>query len=314
MKFEHISVLLNETIDSLNIKENGIYVDCTAGGGGHSGAILEKLGENGRLIAIDQDPDAISVLKEKFGNDSRVTVVQKNFSQLKEILLKLNIEYVDGVLADLGVSSHQLDTAERGFSVHNDAPLDMRMSQSGTSAADLVNKLGERELARIIQTYGEEKFARSIARNIVRERAIEPINSTLRLVEIVKYSIPAAARRSGGHPARKTFQALRIEVNGELDKLDSTLDDMFDVLNVGGRLSIITFHSLEDRMVKKRFAKFCEGCICPKEFPVCVCGRTPQGELPFKFITASEEELENNPRSRSATLRTVEKLHNQENL
>lgn len=314
MKFEHISVLLNETIDSLNIKENGIYVDCTAGGGGHSGAILEKLGENGRLIAIDQDPDAISVLKEKFGNDNRVTVVQKNFSQLKEILLKLNIEYVDGVLADLGVSSHQLDTAERGFSVHNDAPLDMRMSQSGTSAADLVNKLGERELARIIQTYGEEKFARSIARNIVRERAVEPINSTLRLAEIVKYSIPAAARRSGGHPARKTFQALRIEVNGELDKLDSTLDDMFDVLNVGGRLSIITFHSLEDRMVKKRFAKFCEGCICPKEFPVCVCGRTPQGELPFKFITASEEELENNPRSRSATLRTVEKLHNQENL
>lgn len=314
MKFEHISVLLNETIDSLNIKENGIYVDCTAGGGGHSGAILEKLGENGRLIAIDQDPDAISVLKEKFGNDSRVTVVQKNFSQLKEILLKLNIEYVDGVLADLGVSSHQLDTAERGFSVHNNAPLDMRMSQSGTSAADLVNKLGERELARIIQTYGEEKFARSIARNIVRERAVEPINSTLRLAEIVKYSIPAAARRSGGHPARKTFQALRIEVNGELDKLDSTLDDMFDALNVGGRLSIITFHSLEDRMVKKRFAKFCEGCICPKEFPICVCGRTPQGELPFKFITASEEELENNPRSRSATLRTVEKLHNQENL
>lgn len=314
MKFEHISVLLNETIDSLNIKENGIYVDCTAGGGGHSGAILEKLGENGRLIAIDQDPDAISVLKEKFGNDNRVTVVQKNFSQLKEILLKLNIEYVDGVLADLGVSSHQLDTAERGFSVHNDAPLDMRMSQSGTSAADLVNKLGERELARIIQTYGEEKFARSIARNIVRERAVEPINSTLRLAEIVKYSIPAAARRSGGHPARKTFQALRIEVNGELDKLDSTLDDMFDVLNVGGRLSIITFHSLEDRMVKKRFAKFCEGCICPKEFPICVCGRTPQGELPFKFITASEEELKNNPRSRSATLRTVEKLHNQENL
>lgn len=314
MKFEHISVLLNETIDSLNIKENGIYVDCTAGGGGHSGAILEKLGENGRLIAIDQDPDAISVLKEKFGNDNRVTVVQKNFSQLKEILLKLNIEYVDGVLADLGVSSHQLDTAERGFSVHNDAPLDMRMSQSGTSAADLVNKLGERELARIIQTYGEEKFARSIARNIVRERAVEPINSTLRLAEIVKYSIPAAARRSGGHPARKTFQALRIEVNGELDKLDSTLDDMFDALNVGGRLSIITFHSLEDRMVKKRFAKFCEGCICPKEFPICVCGRTPQGELPFKFITASEEELENNPRSRSATLRTVEKLHNQENL
>lgn len=310
MNFEHISVLLNETVDSLNVKKDGIYVDCTAGGGGHSKAVLARLGENGRLIAIDQDPDAIAVLKERFNGDKRVTVVQKNFSQLKEILSKLDIEYVDGVLADLGVSSHQLDTAERGFSVHNDAPLDMRMSQSGPTAADLVNKLGERELARIIQTYGEEKFARSIARNIVKERAIKPIDSTLRLAEIVKYSIPASARRSGGHPARRTFQALRIEVNGELDKLDATLDDMFDALKIGGRLSIITFHSLEDRMVKRRFAKFCEGCICPKEFPVCVCGRTPRGELPFKFITASDEELKNNPRSRSATLRAIEKLHN----
>lgn len=310
MNFEHISVLLNETVDSLNVKKDGIYVDCTAGGGGHSKAVLARLGENGRLIAIDQDPDAIAVLKERFNGDKRVTVVQKNFSQLKEILSKLDIEYVDGVLADLGVSSHQLDTAERGFSVHNDAPLDMRMSQSGPTAADLVNKLGERELARIIQTYGEEKFARSIARNIVKERAIKPIDSTLRLAEIVKYSIPASARRSGGHPARRTFQALRIEVNGELDKLDATLDDMFDALKIGGRLSIITFHSLEDRMVKRRFAKFCEGCICPKEFPVCVCGRTPRGELPFKFITASDEEIKNNPRSRSATLRAIEKLHN----
>lgn len=310
MNFEHISVLLNETVDSLNVKKDGIYVDCTAGGGGHSKAVLARLGENGRLIAIDQDPDAIAVLKERFNGDKRVTVVQKNFSQLKEILSKLDIEYVDGVLADLGVSSHQLDTAERGFSVHNDAPLDMRMSQSGPTAADLVNKLGERELARIIQAYGEEKFARSIARNIVKERAIKPIDSTLRLAEIVKYSIPASARRSGGHPARRTFQALRIEVNGELDKLDATLDDMFDALKIGGRLSIITFHSLEDRMVKRRFAKFCEGCICPKEFPVCVCGRTPRGELPFKFITASDEELNNNPRSRSATLRAIEKLHN----
>lgn len=310
MNFEHISVLLNETVDSLNVKKDGIYVDCTAGGGGHSRAVLARLGENGRLIAIDQDPDAIAVLKERFSGDKRVTVVQKNFAQLKEILSKLDIEYVDGVLADLGVSSHQLDTAERGFSVHNDAPLDMRMSQSGPTAADLVNKLGERELARIIQTYGEEKFARSIARNIVKERAINPIDSTLRLAEIVKYSIPASARRSGGHPARRTFQALRIEVNGELDKLDTTLDDMFDALKIGGRLSIITFHSLEDRMVKRRFAKFCEGCICPKEFPVCVCGRTPRGELPFKFITASDEELKNNPRSRSATLRAIEKLHN----
>lgn len=308
MEFNHISVLLEETISSLDIKENGIYVDCTAGGGGHSKAILDKL-KNGRLIAIDQDPDAISVLNERLGSDERVTIVKNNFSQLKEVLRELNIDKVDGILADLGVSSHQLDTAERGFSVHNDAPLDMRMSQSGISAADLVNTLGERELTRIIQNYGEEKFARSIARNIVKERNAEPITTTLRLAEIIKYSIPAAARRSGGHPARKTFQALRIEVNGELDKLSGTLEDMFDSLKVGGRLSIITFHSLEDRMVKKRFNHFCEGCTCPKEFPVCVCGKTPKGKLPFKFKTASEEELERNPRSRSATLRTIEKLH-----
>lgn len=308
MEFNHISVLLEETISSLDIKENGIYVDCTAGGGGHSKAILDKL-KNGRLIAIDQDPDAISVLNERLGSDERVTIVKSNFSELKEVLRELNIDKVDGILADLGVSSHQLDTAERGFSVHNDAPLDMRMSQSGISAADLVNTLGERELTRIIQSYGEEKFARSIARNIVKERNAEPITTTLRLAEIIKYSIPAAARRSGGHPARKTFQALRIEVNGELDKLSGTLEDMFDSLKVGGRLSIITFHSLEDRMVKKRFNHFCEGCTCPKEFPVCVCGKTPKGKLPFKFKTASEEELERNPRSRSATLRTIEKLH-----
>lgn len=308
MEFNHISVLLDETISSLDIKENGTYVDCTAGGGGHSRAILEKL-KNGRLIAIDQDPDAISVLNERLGGDDRVTIVKSNFAHLRQVLDDLGIDKVDGILADLGVSSHQLDTAERGFSVHNDAPLDMRMSQSGTSAADLVNTLGERELSRIIQSYGEEKFARSIARNIVKERTIEPITTTLRLAEIIKYSIPAAARRSGGHPARKTFQALRISVNGELDKLNDTLDDMFDSLAEGGRLSIITFHSLEDRMVKKRFSSFCEGCTCPKEFPVCVCGKTPKGELPFKFKTASDEELERNPRSRSATLRTIEKLH-----
>lgn len=307
MEFNHISVLLAETIDSLDIKKDGIYVDCTAGGGGHSKAILENI-ENGRLIAIDQDPDAIEVLNERLGSDERVTIVRSNFDQLRSVLDSLGIDKVDGVLADLGVSSHQLDTAERGFSVHNDAPLDMRMSQSGKSAADLVNTLGERELARIMQTYGEEKFARSIARNIVKEREIEPITTTLRLSEIIKYSIPAAARRTGGHPSRKAFQAFRIAVNSELEKLNDTLDDMFDVLKTGGRLSIITFHSLEDRMVKKRFQKFCEGCTCPKDFPVCVCGNTPRGELPFKFKTATEEELERNPRSRSATLRTVEKL------
>lgn len=310
MEFNHISVLLPEAVDSLDIKADGIYVDCTAGGGGHSRAVLEKLGENGRLIAIDRDPDAIEVLNSRIGFDGRVTVIQDNFFGIKEILQRLDISTgVDGILADLGVSSHQLDTASRGFSVHNDAPLDMRMSQEGVSAADIVNTLGEGELARIIRTYGEEKFARSIARNVVKERAKEPIMTTLRLAEIVKYSIPASARRTGGHPARKTFQALRIEVNGELEKLGSALDDMFDCLKIGGRLSVITFHSLEDRLVKKKFASYCEGCTCPKDFPVCVCGKTPKGILPFKFITAGEEELAENPRSRSATLRSIEKLH-----
>lgn len=310
MEFKHYSVLLSETIDSLNIKSDGIYVDCTAGGGGHSRAILEKLGENGRLIAIDQDPDAIAVLKERIGTDKRVTLIKDNFSNLERILTNLEVDEVDGITADLGISSYQIDTAQRGFSVHNDAPLDMRMSREGLSARDVVNTYDERELCSIIQRYGEEKFARSIAKNIVKERLTAPIETTLQLAEIIKYSIPASQRRTGGHPARKTFQAIRIEVNKELERLESTLDVMFDKLKIGGRLSIITFHSLEDRMVKKRFSSFCEGCTCPKEFPVCVCGKTPKGKLPFKFKTAGEEELDENNRSRSATLRTVEKLHN----
>lgn len=310
MEFNHFSVLLKETIDSLDIKEDGIYVDCTAGGGGHSRAILERLGENGRLIAIDQDPDAISVLKERIGTDKRVTLVKNNFSNLASILEELGIDEVDGITADLGVSSFQLDTAERGFSVHNDAPLDMRMSREGLSAYDVVNTYEERELVRIMRSYGEEKFAQSIARNICKERAVSPIETTLQLAEIIKYSIPASQRRTGGHPARKTFQAIRIEVNKELERLESTLDTMFSALKTGGRLSIITFHSLEDRMVKKRFASYCEGCTCPKDFPVCVCGKTPRGKLPFKFITAGDEELSENNRSRSATLRSIEKLHN----
>ena len=310
MEFNHYSVLLKETIDSLDIKPDGIYVDCTAGGGGHSKAILERLGENGRLIAIDQDPDAIEVLTERIAKDKRVTLVKSNFSELSSVLGQLGITEVDGITADLGVSSFQLDTAERGFSVHNDAPLDMRMSREGLSAYDVVNTYSERDLSRIIQSYGEEKFARSIARNIVREREKSPIETTLQLAEIIKYSIPASQRRTGGHPARKTFQAIRIEVNKELERLENTLDTMFDYLKTGGRLSIITFHSLEDRITKKKFASFCEGCICPKEFPVCVCGRTPRGKLPFKFITASDEELGENNRSRSATLRSIEKLHN----
>lgn len=307
MEFSHKSVLLNETVDSLNIKPNGIYVDCTAGGGGHSLAVAKQL-DKGRLIAVDQDPDAIEILHERLDKYPCVTIVHDNFNHIKDILMSLGIEKADGIFADLGVSSHQLDTAERGFSFHNDAPLDMRMSQQGMTAADIINSYDEKQLAFIIQRYGEEKFARNIARSIIKERQKAPITTTLQLAEIVKSSIPAATRRSGGHPARRTFQALRIEVNGELEKLSDALDDMFDCLGVGGRLSIITFHSLEDRMVKQRFAKFCEGCTCPPEFPICVCGKTPKGKLAFKYMKAGEAELKENSRARSATLRSIEKI------
>ena len=305
--FSHVPVLFEETIDSLNVKPDGIYVDATAGGGGHSSGILERLGENGQLICIDRDPDAIATLTERFESDARVTIVQDNYCNIKSILKKLSIDRVDGILADLGVSSHQLDTAERGFSFHIDAPLDMRMSQSGATAADLCNTLSEAELARIIRTYGEERYASSIARNIVKERAFTPITTTLQLVEIISKSMPAKARRNG-HPARRTFQALRIEVNGELEKLGGSVEDMFDCLKIDGVLSIITFHSLEDRTVKQKFQNFCEGCTCPPEFPVCVCGKTPRGKLQFKFKEASEAELDENSRSRSAKLRSIMKL------
>ncbi len=305
--FSHIPVLFDETISSLAIKPDGIYVDATAGGGGHSKGILDELGDAGRLVCIDRDPDAIEILNERLGSDPRVTIVEDNYCNIKSVLASLSIDKVDGILADLGVSSHQLDTAERGFSFHNDAPLDMRMSQSGATAADLCNSLSEAELARIIRTYGEERYANSIARNIVKERTFTPITTTLQLAEIVSNSMPAKARRNG-HPARRTFQALRIEVNGEIEKLAGSVDDMFDCLAVDGILSIITFHSLEDRTVKQEFAKFCEGCTCPPEFPVCVCGKTPDGELQFKFKTACEAELEQNQRSRSAKLRSIVKL------
>lgn len=307
MEFVHKPVLFDETIDSLNIKPDGIYFDGTSGGGGHSRAIAERL-TTGRLICVDQDPDAIEVLNERLGSMPCVTIVHSNFADIKSVFQSLGVDKVDGVLIDLGVSSFQLDNAQRGFSFHNDAPLDMRMSKEGTSAADLVNTLSEKELSDIFWKYGEEKFSRNIARNIVKQRAQKPIETTLELAELVKMSIPAAARREGGHPARRTFQALRIEVNGELDKLSCALDDMFDCLNVGGRLSVITFHSLEDRMVKQRFASFCEGCTCPRDFPVCVCGKKPRGKLPFKFKSPTEQELEINPRARSSRLRTIEKL------
>jgi 16S rRNA (cytosine1402-N4)-methyltransferase len=304
--FEHIPVLFNETIDALNIKPDGTYVDCTAGGGGHSAAVLEKL-ENGRLIAVDRDPQAIENLQNRFGSDSRVTIVHDNFANITNLLTNLGIVGVDGVMADLGVSSHQLDTDERGFSFHKDAPLDMRMSMEGTSAADIVNNASQSELQRIIYTYGEEKYAPSIAKNIVIERQKKPIETTFQLVDIIKESMPMKAKRDG-HPARKTFQALRIEVNGELEMLDGALESMFDALNPSGRLAVITFHSLEDRIVKKKFNQFCEGCTCPPDFPVCVCGKKPRGKLPFKSISPSQDELNKNFRAHSARLRTVEKI------
>lgn len=307
MEFSHVSVLLNEAVDSLNVQKDGIYVDCTAGGGGHSAEIAKRL-DGGTLFALDQDPEAIETLNSRFEKNENVRVVKTNFENIKDVLSQNGVESADGILADLGVSSHQLDSAERGFSFHNDAPLDMRMSKEGTTAADLVNSLSERELERIIRVNGEEKFSRSIARAIVREREKKRIETTLELVDVIKSALPAAAKRNPGHPARRTFQALRIEVNGELEKLERALDEMFDCLSVGGRLSVITFHSLEDRIVKRKFVSFCVGCTCPPEFPVCVCGKTPRGKLVFKSKQPTEEEIENNPRSRSARLRSIEKL------
>ncbi|MBQ9946072.1 MAG: 16S rRNA (cytosine(1402)-N(4))-methyltransferase RsmH [Clostridia bacterium] len=308
MEFKHIPVLFNETIDSLNIKPDGIYADCTAGGGGHSGAILERLSEKGRLVMIDQDPEAIANLRKKFADNNNVLIINRNFKDIDEIAEENAIDGFDGILADLGVSSHQLDTPERGFSFHSDAPLDMRMSKQGISAADIVNTYDEKELARILLCYGEEKFAKSIARLIVARRKEQPFETTFQLVEAIKDAIPARARREGGHPARRSFQALRISVNQEISILPSSIEKMFSLLNPEGVLSIITFHSLEDRAVKNMFRSFTEGCTCPKDFPVCVCGNTPKGRLPFKSLSPSEQELELNSRSRSARLRSVIKL------
>lgn len=303
MEFVHKSVLFDETIKALDLNENKIIVDGTAGGGGHSGEIAKRAK---RVISIDQDPDAITVLNERLGDKENVTIVHDNYSNIKNIISNLNIEKIDGLLLDLGVSSFQLDTAERGFSFHKDAPLDMRMSKSGLSAYDVVNNYDERQLADIIYRYGEEKFSRRIAANIVKARAEKPIETTFELVDIIKSSMPQKAMRDA-HPARRTFQAIRIEVNAELDVLKSTLEDAFDILAPGGRIAIITFHSLEDRIVKEQFAKWCQGCTCPKEFPVCVCGKKPKGKT-FKSISPSKEELEENPRARSSRLRIFEKF------
>lgn len=304
MEFVHKSVLFDEAIESLNIDKSKIILDGTAGGGGHSREIAKRAG---RLIAVDQDPDAIKVLHERLDSFDNVTIVQNNFSNVKDILKEQKIEKIDGMLLDLGVSSFQLDTAQRGFSYHADAPLDMRMSKSGLSAKDVVNTYSETELADILFRYGEEKFARRIAKNIVLHRQNKEIETTGELVDIIKESYPKAKMRDS-HPARKTFQAIRIEVNAELDALEKTLDSALDCLSSGGRLSIITFHSLEDRMVKGKFNSWVNPCTCPKEFPVCVCGKKPLGKMPFKFKAPSEAELEENPRARSSKLRCFEKF------
>lgn len=302
MEFVHKSVLFDESIKALNLDNTKIIVDGTAGGGGHSGEIAKYAKQ---LIAVDQDPDAISVLNKRLGGRDNVIIVNDNFSNIKSIIKNLDVEQIDGLLLDLGVSSYQLDNGERGFSFHKDAPLDMRMSKSGLSAKDVVNNYSEQELADIIFKYGEEKFSRRIAANIVKARAENPIETTFELVDIIKASMSQKAMRES-HPARRTFQAIRIEVNGELDVLKKALDDAFDCLNHGGRIAIITFHSLEDRIVKEKFNDWTRGCICPKEFPVCVCGNKPKGKA-LKPISPSKQELEINPRARSSRLRVFEK-------
>lgn len=308
MEFHHKPVLFEETIRSLAIRPEGTYIDGTMGGGGHSEAILQRL-TTGTLLSIDQDPDAIQAAGERLKQYPQSIRVRGNFAQMGELARAQGMDAVDGVLLDIGVSSYQLDTPERGFSYHHDAPLDMRMSQEGPSARDLVNTLDERELADIIFRYGEDRSARRIAQGICLAREKAPIETTAQLAEIIKESVPAAVRRAEGHPARKTFQALRIAVNGELDRLQEGLEAGFGLLKPGGRLAVITFHSLEDRIVKQQMQEWCQGCICPKDFPVCVCGRKPQGKLVYKKgLAPSPEEVEENPRARSSRLRVIEKL------
>ena len=308
MEFHHISVLLNECIDNLNIRPDGIYVDGTMGGGGHSFEIAKRL-TTGRLICIDQDPNAHEAAGKRLAEyKDRITFVRDNFGNIADILDSLGIEKIDGMLLDIGVSSHQLDEAERGFSYQQDAPLDMRMNPDRPfSAYDVVNGYDEDELDRVIFTYGEERWARRIAQFIVKERENKPIETTGELVDIIKKAVPKGARKDGPHPAKRTFQAIRIEVNGELEVLQRAIDDVAARLAVGGRLCIITFHSLEDRIVKEAFRKQENPCICPPQFPVCVCGKKPLGRvITRKPILPSKEELEENPRSRSAKLRVLE--------
>ncbi len=306
MDFVHIPVLLQETLEGLAIRPDGIYVDGTVGGAGHSREIALRLTDGGQLIGLDRDPNAVKVATERL-QGLPAKVVHCNYSEMRGALDALGIAAVDGILMDLGVSSHQLDEAERGFSYHADAPLDMRMSQTGLSAQDIVGTWSEQELTRILRDYGEEKFAGRIAANIVRARETEPILRTGQLADIVRASIPQKFRRDK-NPCKKTFQAIRIAVNDEFGHLRNGLDAAFDCLKPGGRLAVITFHSLEDRIVKQQFAKWCSGCTCPPDFPQCVCGKKPKGTLVVrKPITACEEELAQNNRSRSAKLRLIER-------
>ena len=310
MAFEHKSVLLYETVDSLNIKPDGIYVDGTLGGGGHAYEVCSRLGKHGRLIGIDQDADAIAAATKRLEPFAdKVTVVRSNYENIASVLHDLGIEKVDGIYLDLGVSSYQLDTASRGFTYREDAPLDMRMDQRNTqTAADIVNTYSETELYHIIRDYGEDRFAKNIAKHIVQRRQEKPYETTGELIETIKAAIPAKIRATGGHPAKRTFQAIRIELNHELDVLNRSIDTMIDLLNPGGRLSIITFHSLEDRIVKKRFRDNENPCICPPEFPVCMCGRKSKVTvITRKPIVPGEEELEYNKRSKSSKLRVFER-------
>ena len=312
MEFNHYSVLLNETIENLNIKPDGIYVDGTLGGGGHAYQVASRLSEKGRLIGIDQDADAIAAAGERlkeFGD--KITIIRSNYANMKEKLHRIGVEKVDGIVLDLGVSSFQLDTPERGFTYRDEsAPLDMRMDdRQSLTAKDIVNGYSEMDLYRIIRDYGEDKFAKNIAKHIVQERAKKPIETTGELTEIIRASIPMKVQVTGGHPAKRTFQAIRIELNKELEVLQNNLDDMIDLLNPGGRICIITFHSLEDRIVKTNFKRNENPCTCPSDFPVCVCGKKSKGKVVTrKPILPSEEELEVNSRSKSAKLRVFERV------
>lgn len=309
MAFQHTSVLLEETIDGLAVKPDGIYVDATLGGGGHAFEVCSRLNGNGRFIGIDQDAAAIEAAGERLKDfGEKVTIIRSNYRELKSVLRSIGVEKVDGIVLDLGVSSYQLDTAERGFSYREDAPLDMRMdTRQKMTARDIVNDYTEADLYRVIRDYGEDKFAKNIAKHIVQARAVKPVETTAELSEIIRASIPMKFQKKSGHPAKRTFQAIRIELNRELDVLRDSLDDMIDLLNPGGRLCIITFHSLEDRIVKSAFRKNENPCTCPPDFPVCVCGKKSKGSIITKKpILPSEEELEYNSRSKSAKLRIFE--------